>query len=84
MDPTKLVTTTGDTVTDRQSIAEEFNNYFVNVEKFMVDSTESEKLSNTINPYVNSTSSSFFVSPCNPQEVYDLTKKKLAKKRKKG
>ena len=83
VEPTKLVTTTGDTVTDRQSIAEIFNNYFVNVGKSMANSTESNKLSNAIRTNVNSTSSSFFASPCTSQEVYDLIKKLMNKKAKK-
>ena len=84
MEPIELVTTTGDTVTDRQSIAEKFNNYFVTVGKSMADSTESYKLSKKINPKVNSTSSSLFVSPCTPQELCDLIKKLKNKKAKRS
>ena len=64
MEPTILVTINGDTATDQQSIAEEFNNYFVNAGKSMGDFIESDKLSNKINPYVNSTNNSRFVLPC--------------------
>ena len=49
----------------------------------MADSIESNKLSNTINPNVNSTCSSSFVSPCTPQEAYDLIEKLKNKKSKK-
>ena len=47
--PTKLITTLGDTITDQQSIAEEFNKYFVNIGKSMADSIVSDKPSNNIN-----------------------------------
>ena len=79
MESIKLVTTTGDIVTHLQSIAEEYNNYFVNVGKSMADSIESDKLSNALNPNVNSTKSSFFVSLCTSQQVYDLRTKKQQK-----
>ena len=59
---TKLIITLGDTITDQQSIAEEFNNYFVNIGKSMADSIVSDKPSNKINYKVNTTSNSFFLS----------------------
>ena len=80
--PTKLITTLGDTITDQQSIAEEFNKYFVNVGKSMADSIVSDKPSNEINYKVNTTSNSFFLLPCSSQEVFDLIKKLKYKKAK--
>ena len=73
--PTKLITALGDTITDQQSIAEEFNKYFVNIGKSMVDSILSNKPSNKINYKVNTTSNSFFLSPCSSQEVFDFINK---------
>ena len=78
--PTKLITTLGDTITDQQSIAEEFNKHFVNIGKSMVDSIVSNKASNKINYKINTTSNLFFLSPCSSQEVFDFINK--LKKRK--
>ena len=60
MPPTKLITTLGDTITDQQSIAEEFNKYFVNIGKSMTDSIVSDKPNNKFNYKVNTTSNSIF------------------------
>ena len=73
--PTKLITTLGDTITDQQSIAEEFNKYFVNLGKSVADSIVSDKPSKEMNYRVNTTSNSFFLLPCSSQEVFDLIKK---------
>ena len=75
MPPNKLNTTLGYTIINQQSIAEEFNNYFVNIGKSMANSIVSDKTSNKIKFKVNTTSNSFFQSPCSPQEVFDLIKK---------
>ena len=40
----------------------------------MADSIVSDKSSNKLNCKVNTTSNSFFVSPCSSQEVFDLIK----------
>ena len=80
--PTKLIATLGDTITDQQSIAEEFNKYFVNIGKSMADSIVSDKPNNNINGKVNTTSNSFFLLPCSSQEVFDLIKKLQNKKAK--
>ena len=53
MRTTKFITTFGDTITNQQSIAKEFNNYFVNKGKSMADSMLSDKQSNEINSNVN-------------------------------
>ena len=60
--PTKLITMLGDTITNQQSIAEEFNKYFVNIGKSMADSIVSDKSNDEINYKVNTTSNSFFFS----------------------
>jgi len=46
--PSKLITAAGDTITDQQTIPEEFNDYFVNV---------GNKMANSITPMSNSTNS---------------------------
>ena len=74
MSPNKLNATLGYTITDQQSIEEEFNNNFVNIEKSMADSIVSDKPSNKIK---SNTSSS-------PQEVLDLIKKSKNKKSEKN
>ena len=49
----------------------------------MADSIVSDKPSNKLNYKVNTTSNSFFVSPCSSQEVFDLIKNLKNKKVKK-
>ena len=48
----------------------------------MADSIVSDKPNNNINYKVNTTSNSFFRSPCSSQEVFDLIKKSKNKKAK--
>ena len=70
-----LTTAAGDTVTDTQEIAETFNEFFVNIGKFITDSSSQGNTSITKVKALTQTCNSFYLSPCIPQEVSNLIKK---------
>ena len=75
--PSKLVTSNCHTVTDEETIAEEFNSYFVDIGKSMADaiSTGSACNFNFSSTNKNRNSNSLFLAPSCPQEVFNVIKK---------
>ena len=73
--PSKLVTSNGHTVTDEETIAEEFNSYFVNSGKSMADAISSGLARNFNFSATNKNSNSLFLTPSCPQEVFNVIKK---------
>ena len=78
--PSKLVTSNGHTVTDEETIAEEFNSYFVNIGKSMADAISPGSTCNFNFSATNKNSNSLFLMPSCPQEVFNVTKKLKTKK----
>ena len=73
--PSKLVTSNGHTVTDEETIAKEFNGYFVNIGKSMADSISSSSACNLNFSATNKNSNLLFLTPSCPQEVFNVIKK---------
>ena len=69
--PSKLVTSNGHTVTDEETIAEEFNNYFVNIGKSMADTISPGSACNFNFSAINKNSNSLFFTPSCPQEIFN-------------
>ena len=78
--PSKLVTSNGHTVTDEETIAEEFNCYFVNIGKSMADAISPGSACNLNFSATNKNSNSLFHTPSCPQEVFNVIKKLKTKK----
>ena len=76
--PTKILTDTGCTITDPQAIAEEFNKFFVSVGKRMAAKISAHDKPPDTQSNLNKIkkiSNSIFLSPCTPQEVFNLITK---------
>ena len=73
--PSKLVTSNGHSVTNEETIAEEFNSYFVNIRKSLADAISTGSACNFNFSATNKNSNSLFLTPSCPQEVFDVTKK---------
>ena len=73
--PFKLINRDGTVITNHQTIADEFNKYFVNVGKLMADliapGNLNKSYSNSCVWSSNKASNSIFLSPCSLQEVYN-------------
>ena len=78
--PSKLVTSNGHTVTDEETIAKEFNSYFVNIRKSMADAISPGSACNFNFSSTNKNSNSLFHTPSCPQEVFNVIKKLKTKK----
>ena len=78
--PSKLVTSNGHTVTDEETIAEEFNSYFVNIGKSMADAISPGSACNFNFSATNKNSNSLFLTRSCPQEVFNVIKKLKTKK----
>ena len=76
--PTNMLTDTGYTITDPQAIAEEFNKFFVSVGKRMAAKTSAHDKPPDSQSNLNKIkkiSNSVLLSPCTPQEVFNLITK---------
>ena len=71
----KLVTSNGHTVTDEETIAEEFNSYFVNIKKAMADAISPGSACNLNFSATNKNSNSLFLTQSCSQEVLNVIKK---------
>ena len=80
--PSKLVTYIGHTVTDEETIAEEFSSYFVNIGKSMADAIVPNLDCNLNFTATNKNSNSFFLTQSYPQEVFNIIKVLKTKKAK--
>ena len=80
--PSKLVTFNGHTVTDEETIVEDFNSYryFVNIGKSMADAVSPGSACNFNFSATNKNSNSLFLTPSWPQEVFNVIKKLETKK----
>ena len=78
--PSKLVTSNGHTVTDEETIAEEFNSYFVNIGKLIADAILPSSACNFNISATNKNSNSLFLTPSCSQEVFNVIKKLKTKK----
>ena len=78
--PSKLVTSNGHTVTDEETITEEFNSYFVNIGKSMADAISPGSACNFNFSATNKNSNSLFLTRSCPQEVFNVIKKLKTKK----
>ena len=78
--PSKQVTSNGHTVTDEETIAEEFNSHFVNIGKSMADAMSPGSACNFNFSAANKNSNSLFLTPSCPQEVFKVIKKLKTKK----
>ena len=78
--PSKLVTTNGHTVIDQETIAEEFNSYFVNIRKSMADAILPGSACNFNFSAANKNSNSLFLTSSCPPEVFNVIKKLKTKK----
>ena len=78
--PSKLVTSNGHTVTDEETIAEEFNSYFANIRKSMADAISPGSACKFNFSATNKKSNSLFLIPSCPQEVFNVIKKLKTKK----
>ena len=79
--PSKLITSNSYTVSDEETIAEEFNNYFnVNIRKTMANALTSGSACNLNFTATNKNSNSLFLMPSYPQEVITIIKKLKTKK----
>ena len=74
--PSKLVTSNGHTVSDEETIAEEFNNYFVNIGKSMTDAISPGLACNFNLSATNKNSNLLFLTPSCPQEVFIMLQRK--------
>ena len=81
--PSKLVTSNGYTVTDEETIAEEFNSYFVNIGKSMADAISPDLACNLNFSATNKNSISLFLTPSCPQEDFNGIKKLKTKQARK-
>ena len=81
--PLKLITSNGHTVTDEETIVEEFNSYFVNTGKSMTDVIPPGSACNYNFSATNKNSNSLFLTPSCPQEVFNVIKKLKTKKARK-
>ena len=81
--PTKILTDTGCRIADPQAIAEEFNKFFVSVGKRMAAKIfahdKPPETQSNLNK-IKTISNSVFLSPCTPQEVFNLITKLKDKK----
>ena len=70
--PSKLINRNGTVITNHQTIADEFNKYFVNVGKSMADliapGSSNKSNSNSCVWSSNKASNSIFLSPCSPKK----------------
>ena len=74
--PSKLISVDGQAVTDEETIAEEFNNYFViKWKKTMADAVVPSLASDLDLTATNKNSNSLFLTPSSPQEVFNAIKK---------
>ena len=76
--PTKILTDIGCTITDPQAIAEELNKFFVSVGKRMAAKISAHDKPPDTQSNLNKIkkiSNSIFLSPCTPQEVFNLITK---------
>ena len=78
--PSKLVTSNGHTVTDKETIAEELNNYFVNIGKSIADAISPGSACNLNFSATNKNNNSLFLTSSCPQEVFNVIKKLKTKK----
>ena len=78
--PLKLVTSNGHTVTDEETIAEEFISYLVNIGKSMADAISLVSACNFNFSATNKNGNSLFLTPSCPQDVFDVIKKLKTKK----
>ena len=78
--PSKLFTSNGHTITDEETMAEEFNSYFVNIGKSMTDAITPGSACNFNFSATNKNSNSLFLTPSCPQEVFNIIKKLKTKK----
>ena len=78
--PSKLVTSNGHTVTDEETIAEEFNSYFVNIGKSMADAISPGSACYFNFSATNKNSNSLFLTPSCPREIFNVVKKLKTKK----
>ena len=78
--PSKLVTSNGHTVTDEETIAEEFNCYFVNIGKSMADAILPGSACNFNFSATNKNCNLLFLTPSCPQEIFNVIKKLKTKK----
>ena len=78
--PSKLVTSNGHTVTGEETIAEEFNIYFVNIGKSMANAISPDSACKLNFSATNKNSNSLFLTPSCPQEVFNVIKKLKTKK----
>ena len=76
----QLITTNGHTVIDEESIAEEFNNYFVNIGKIMVNVNTPTLACNLNFTATNKNSNLLFLTPSCSSEVFNVMKKPNTKK----
>ena len=77
--PSKQITAYGHAVTDDETVAEEFDNYFENIEKTMADTIA---LSSTYLDFTATyrNNNSLFLTPSCQQEVFDVMEKLKTKK----
>ena len=73
--PSKLVTSDDHTITDEETIAEEFKSYFVDIRKSMADAISPGSACNFNFSATNKNSNSLFLAPICPQEVFNIIKK---------
>ena len=73
--PSKLVTSNGHTVINKETIAEEFNSYFVNIGKSIADAISPDSACNFNFSAANKNSNLLFLTPSCPQEVFKVIKK---------
>ena len=82
--PSKLINKNGSAITNHQTIADEFNKYFVNAGKSMTDliapGSSNKFYSNSCVWSSNKANNSIFLCPCSPQEVYNKIAKLRLKK----
>ena len=76
----KLVTSIGHTVTDEETIAEEFNSYFVDIGKSMAEAISPGSACNFNFSATNKNSNSLSLTPSCSQEVFNVIKKLKTKK----
>ena len=77
-EPTKILSDTGCTITGPQAITEEFNKFFVSAGKRMAAKISAHNKPPDSQSNINKIqkiSNSVFLSPCTPQEVFDLITK---------
>ena len=80
--PAKVITADGHTVTNEETITEEFNNYFVNVGKPKADAVAPRLACNLNFTAADKNSNLLFLPPNYPEDIFNVIKKlkKLQKK----